>query len=220
MNGAKGTSSLLNLGFNRMWARALNCRDKDKLTHFAMQHDDITPAVGWADIMIDELERTGADVLSAVVPIKDDRGVTSTGIRNWMTNWTRRLTMTEVFALPETFSLADVQAAGIKSERAAAPGDEVLVVNTGLWVCRFTEPWIETFPGFRSRDEIIRLETGQYEAVCYPEDWLFSEWAARRGLKVFATRKIPLAHCGGGREFRNDSIWGTCTIDQGDAPMG
>lgn len=218
--------SLLNLAFNRCWANALNGRKEYGTTHFAMQHSDIIPIGGWCDVLIDEMDRNGADVCSAVVPIKDSRGLTSTGIRNGGTGDTRRLTMSEVFQLPETFTVEDLQEIGIHSAgREHSVKGDFLAINTGLWVCRFTEAWAEPpiFPGFMSCDQIRRMDDGRAEAVCLPEDWAFSEWAYNHGLKVCATRKAPLVHFDGPAskttsEYRNDHVWGEWQTDQGDLP--
>lgn len=207
--------SLLNWNFNWLWARALNGTVSEKYTHFAMQHDDIIPPEGWADVLIDELERTGADIISAVVPLKDTRGLTSTGVRDPETGNNRRLTMAELYQLPETFGLDDCLATGI----TAGPNPNLLIVNTGLWVCRFDRPWIQpgVFSGFQCADGIIRLGDGQCVAVCQPEDWVWSEWAHRTGLKVLATRRVPVAHLGnGGKEYRSDHVWGEWQTDHGD----
>jgi hypothetical protein len=202
--------SLLCLSFNRLWAMALNARAEHGVTHFAMCHDDVVPSPGWADVLIDELDRTGADVCSAVVPIKDPRGLTSTGIRNAGTGSTRRLTMREIFDLPETFGLRQVSGIG--------EGD-LLAVNTGLWVCRLDAPWVERFPGFAMTDAVRRVGD-RWEAGCVPEDWQFSEWLWRQGLKAAATRKVALAHVDDdGKEYRSDSVWGEWETDLGDTPL-
>lgn len=203
--------SLLTLNFNDLWCRALNTRkdDSDHWSHWALCHDDIVPAPLWVDTIIDEMEASGADICSAVVPIKDDRGLTSTGVRNVKTGANRRLTMTEVFELPETFGIKDID---------HGP-DEILIVNSGLMVVRFTERWIEppAFPGFVQLDSIIGYSDGTFAAATLSEDWCFSEWASRMGLNVIATRKTPLGHWDdAGKEYRNDSVWGRWTTDLGD----
>ena len=210
-----GSISLLNLNFNRFWANAYNRRETDKIGYFAMQHDDIKPQSGWADVLIDELERTGADMVSAVVPIKDPRGLTSTGIRNWLTGDIRRLTMRELPKLPETFDIDDCLC---RFNGLTYGGDEILIVNTGLWVCRFDREWVDRFPGFRCVDQVRVNPDGKREAVCLPEDWLFSEWLARQGAKVFATTKVPLLHLDGEKEYPNFGAWGEWETDKGDTP--
>ena len=153
-------------------------------------------------------------MVSAVVPIKDERGLTSTALRNATTGKTRRLTMTEVFALPETFDLADLKAAGLGTGHE--PESDLLAINTGLWVCRLDADWVERFPGFAMSDTVRRRADGAWEAAGISEDWQFSEWLWRHDLKAVATRKVPLAHVGLEREYRNDDIWGEWAMDQGD----
>ena len=215
MKLAASNNSLLCFSFNLLWSAAMNHRAAG-LTHFGMQHDDIIPPLEWVDILVDDLEASSADVISSVVPIKDDRGITSTGVRNWLTGEIRRLTMHEVFQFPETFTIEDVHAAGIKANPNGNPADEYLIVNTGLWVCRFDRPWAKKFPGFRTQDQVRIDADGRCEAVSLSEDWLFSEWAARNGLSVLATRKAALGHWQDGKEYRNDHPWGTCQTDPGE----
>lgn len=213
-------SSLLCLTFNKILAGALNRRATEGLTHFVMQHDDIVPGAGWADVLIGELDRTGFAVVSAVVPLKDPRGLTSTAVRNSATGKTRRLTMAEVAGLPDTFTLDDVRAAGIGS--GDDPADDLLAVNTGLWVCRLNDGWVDHFPGFSMTDGLMRDEkTGLVKAGCVPEDWQFSEWLWRRGFRVAATKKVQLGHLGHDErgepvEYRNDHVWGEWDTDRGD----
>ncbi len=69
-------ASLLALNFNTLWCRALNLRRKRRVDYFAMLHADIEPEEGWLDALVGELEAHSADVFSAVVPIKEDRGLT------------------------------------------------------------------------------------------------------------------------------------------------
>jgi hypothetical protein len=211
---ARTAGSLLNLSFNQLWAGALNSRT-DGVRFFAMCHDDIEVGAGWADVLFDEMQATGADVVSVAVPLKDARGLTSTAVHNQTTGEVRRLTLAELFTLPPTFDLADLVAAGI----ARGDGAETLLVNTGLWLCRFGD-WCDEFPGFRNMfDGVKRLPDGRFVASCLPEDWSFSVWAARAGLSVKVTRKVPLAHLGaGGVEYRNDRVWGEYATDPGDTP--
>jgi hypothetical protein len=196
--------SLLALVFNRLWCRALN-RRKDGITHFAMHHADIQAPAGWVDVLIEEMERVNAEVLSVVVPIKDRRGLTSTALQHPVTRKIRRLTMTEVQAAPDTFTNAGL----------GAPC-EVLLVNTGLWICRFDRPWAERVC-FHILDGITRGEDGLFQARAIPEDWNFSAWCAENELRVFATRKVKVEHHGMA-SYANDHAWGTYQTDEGDQP--
>jgi hypothetical protein len=195
--------SLLSLVFNRLWCRALNERSEQGYTHFAMHHSDIQAPVGWMDVLLEELEKHRADVLSAVVAIKDYRGLTSTGYRPDDLGPITRLTVKEVDRLPETFSIDDL----------GRPG-HWLMVNTGLWICRFTEPWIEKVC-FNVCDAIVEQD-GLFHPRCLPEDWNFSGFCARQGLKVMATRKLRVLHHGDSG-FPNNGTWGEWDTDRGDA---
>ena len=62
------------------WCTALNLRQELGLTWFAMLHSDVAPEAWWLDKLIAEAEKHQADLLSAVVPIKSDLGLTSTAI--------------------------------------------------------------------------------------------------------------------------------------------
>lgn len=171
-------TSLLPYTFNTLWAGFLGMRAEHGITHFAMIHDDIRPRQGWLDVLLAELESTGADVVSAVVPIKNVLGLTSTGVDTDPWN-PRRLTLHECWELPETFTDADA-------------GGELLL-NTGLWVCRFDRDWCEKVC-FRQTDRIVQLPSGEWAPQTQPEDWDFSRQVRALGGKLAATRKIVLEH--------------------------
>jgi hypothetical protein len=194
-------ASLLAYNFNRLWCDALNQRRERGLTHFAMHHADLAAPAGWLDTLIDEMQWSGADVLSVVVPIKDARGLTSTAVQHVESGALRRLTMHEIAELPETFDGAAV----------CKPG-EVLLVNTGLWVCDFTRPWVEE-AWFTIADRIVRRPDGTFQANVFSEDWNFSAWCQRRGLRVFATRIVPVKHFGAAG-FGNEAAWGEWSTDR------
>lgn len=195
--------SLLPFCFNRIWCDALNYKRACPVTHFAMIHDDVCPEPGWLDVLLDELDATGADMVSAVAPIKNGYGLTSTAVDVGGNPWVpRRLSMTEVFDLPETFGVDDVP---------WREPDSRLLVNTGLWVCRFDGGWPEQVC-FRQQDRIERQPNGDYVARTIPEDWDFSRQLQSHGLKVVATRKVGLYH--GRQEFHNRGPWGAWTTDE------
>lgn len=199
-------SSLLPHGFNRLWAQALNLRKERGLTHFAMLHTDIVPPVGWLWTLLQEQQAYGVDVLSCVVPLKDERGVTSTALYGGEGKL-QRLTMAEVMQLPVTFMATDAK--GLMARAC-------LLVNTGCWVCDFTQPWVEQM-SFRFQDAIVRQAEGVFEAQTFSEDWDFSLKCASRGVSVAATRVVPLAHMDGQTAYRNDHAWGTWQTDEGGA---
>lgn len=196
-------SSLLALNMNSLWCDALNRRHRgDPIDYHAMQHADVEPQDYWLDVLVAELEARDLDVLSCVVPIKDARGVTSTAVaradgNNWKVK--HRLTMAEAYRLPETFTSEDV----------GGP----LLVNTGLWVCRFDRDWVKKV-WFTINDRIAWDEAKQvYHPLNEPEDWYISRLFHELGLKVGATRKVQLAHRGP-VAFSNVRPWGTHEFDR------
>lgn len=207
------------LNFNRLWAEALNHSQWGTLeywghTYFAMSHGDIKAEDGWIDTLIDELERVDADVMSAVIPIKSEHGLTSTGIMDQPDGRTRRFTLKEIFELPETFSIKDT----IKPEA-------VLAINDGLFVCRWTGPWVKRFPGFSCDDAIVCDDGGIFRGHSFSEDWKWAQWLATENrwhfgdpLRIFATRRVLLWHSGK-IDFSNDEPWGTWDTDMEAAPL-
>jgi hypothetical protein len=175
-----------------------------------MLHNDVVPEPGWLDILLDEMAAHDADLMSAVIPIKDPIcGLTSTGIDSDNPfEVERRITMTELFELPETFTSVDC---GYGSDR--------LLVNTGCFVLDFTKDWRKfTNPDgtlklcFTSPDRIGRRADGQWECQHAPADWGFSRYLNSLGLKVMATRKVRVMHMGD-MGYANDHAWGDWTTD-------
>jgi hypothetical protein len=208
-------SSLLAMGFNRLLSIGL----ASGCEYFCMLHADVAPDAGWVDILIDELQAHQADVISAVVPIKNQMGLTSTALdlgddeHKWKC---RRLTMKEVFDLPETFSAKDTMLP-----------DRALLINTGCMLFNLSSPWLRNFPGFQVSDYIQPADcqecTGQtclkcgghgwrFEVRSESEDWAFGRWLHRQGLKAVATRKVTLRHFGTAF-FTNSVPWGKLDTD-------
>lgn len=203
-------TSLLANGFNSVWATAL----QGDYTHFAMLHADIRPEPYWVDTLLRELRSTGADLVSAVMPIKDERGLTSTAIGHPGTCWSpyRRLTMQEIMQLPATFTAAD-----------AGYPDMPLLVNTGCWLADLRNPkWKETDEEgqlkcyFTIRDRILKTENG-YICHTQPEDWFFSAKMHENGLRAVATRKVQAGHYSD-FAWPNYAPWGTWAVDEQTKP--
>lgn len=204
-------SSSFNAG-NIFIANALNAQEKGiNVTHLLMLHNDVVPEQGWIDILMEEIIRTGADVMSCVIPIKDLYGLSSTAIDSIDNPFEveRRLTMTEVFRLPETFD-----------QRDCGYPDRRLLVNTGCFVMDFTKPWRKLLNPdgtlkltFTSPDQIGRRKDGNWEAQHSPSDWGFSRYVQQHGGKVMATRKVKLLHMGD-MPYTNYSAWGDWETDQ------
>lgn len=209
-------ASLLDSNCCALWAQALNLsRAGQAPAYFAMLHADVQPPDFWLDTLIDELEARGLDVLSAVVPIKDQHGLTSTALGSSdladpEASWRCfcRVTMAELYQLPETFTAAD-----------CGHPDRPLLFNTGCFVCRFDEGWARHC-SFSSRTRIAwDEEAGRYLVEAEPEDWHFARDCHRQGLRIACTRKLLLSHRGH-TDFGNDRVWGDLDYDRQylDAP--
>jgi len=195
--------SLLAFVFNSLWCHALN--KKPRPDFFAMHHSDIQAEAGWLDKLIDIMESHQADIVSVVVPIKDARGLTSTGYMDAKEDITR-LTLKEIHQLPETFSQVPMLHGDYKPA--------TIMVNTGLILVDFRKPWVEEFH-FNIADGIKKNEYGRFFPCVLPEDWGMSAWAAKRNLKVFATRKVKAKHWGSAC-FSNHKPDGEWDHDEGD----
>ena len=184
--------SLLTRSFNTLWCRALNMNPRPD--YFAMMHDDVCPEPYWLDTLIDELEVNKADVVSAFIAIKDHTGETSTCFHKPAINTVDRISQKQADELPETFGEEHLPE-GVK-----------LLLNTGLWVCKFKDcklikdgdidvaPWTERF-SFGQSDNIVKGDEG-YQAFATTEDWEASMRWNNWGLKTMATRKIRIGHVG------------------------
>lgn len=199
------SGSLLACNFNQLWCLALNLSHRgERVDYFAMLHDDIHAEDFWLDKLIDELEDKHLDVLGVVVPIKDMRGITSLALHRDGDNWLplARLSMHDVYQLPETFTSDDVRAP--------------LLLNTGCWVAKWNQEWCRTVH-FEIRDRIVfNRAANRYQSQTEPEDWHFSRQLHEigsgptdglPGLRIGATRKIRLRHVGD-IEFTNEQPWG------------
>jgi hypothetical protein len=202
--------SLLAKTFNIAWATALQMQEQGEIDLFAMCHGDIMPDAGWLDVLRDEMAATGSHLVSVVSPIKDGRALTSCAVDLDDSRYhVRRLTLHEVHNdLPETFTTADLVAAGI-----TAP-DRPLLFNTGLWLADLSWPGFHaTVNGelrlkFAMRDRIVRWPDGRLCAETESEDWYFSRELAAAGGRYCVTSKVGLDHYGE-FAFGNRTAWGT-----------
>lgn len=196
-------TSVLTLCFNTLLCEALNARDNEGATHFAMLHNDVIPCRGWLDILMSEMQAGDFDMVSAVIPIKNSKGLTSTGIDTPGNPWSvRRLTMREVYDLPATFTASDVP---------FRQSDSPLLLNTGCWLMKLDQPWVDGLC-FRQQDCIAWSVCDQkYVAQSISEDWDFSRQLVSRGARLAATRKVMLQH--ERPEFNNTGPWGEWDVD-------
>lgn len=210
-------TSLLAGGCNNLWCDALNNRSYAQLKWFAMLHADVVPEDFWLDSLIGIAETNDADVVSAVVPIKDSQGVTSTaiGTRDPFRRYCR-LTMQQVNhpKMPRTFSIDTLKSlANDPDFSALAPAfspdfndTPYLLVNTGCFVCRLDRPW-STQVFFTIRDRIEQALGGAYVAAQEPEDWFFSRAVAAAGGRVLATSQVKVEHVGS-VGYKSNTVWG------------
>lgn len=188
--------------FNTLWATALTDKKHKGLTHFAMIHADIAPEPWWLDKMLAIMEKTGADVLSAIVPQKTTQGLTSTAFDletktgdDPFDHWKiQRLTMQQAFKEFEpTFTRPDI------------------LLNTGLMLVDMRKDWVREIV-FRFENDILEQPDGKLRPVEISEDWYFSREAKKRGAKLFATREVKVYHLGA-TAFPNHYAWGTVEVD-------
>lgn len=185
----ENAGSICTFNFNQLWAGALNLRKTEGVTHFLLWHADIRPlGKDWLDVMFEEMENNDADVLSAIIPIKDERGLTSTAfdLGEWRV---ARITQKQVHSnkFPDTWTA------------------ENLLLNTGLMLVDMRKPWVEKIC-FTINDKIV-FEKGQWKAYCEPEDWNFSRQCHKLDCRLFVTRKVITEHCGY-KAWRSDEVWG------------
>jgi hypothetical protein len=183
------STSVLTLTFNSLWAEALNSRGT--FDYFVMLHDDVEPAnAGWVDHLVSLFESDeirGKGVLSVMLPIKDDRGLTSTAVVDPTTRTMTRVTTTEANSPSHGAVLGTV------------------LPNTGLWICDFTKPWVEKIC-FTNRDRVFKCpESGQWVAQAYSEDWDFGMQCYALGVPVAVTSKVHCFHKG---EFKYPNFVG------------
>jgi len=183
----------LTANFNSLYINALNKLPRG-FTHFAMMHADIFPEAGWLDKLLEIMAREQADVVSAIVPIKDDQGLTSTALETDDFWRPRRLTLTEVYEeWAPTFSMPN------------------LLLNTGLMLVDIRKPWAKKVR-FHVEDKIEEITPGVFKAFFAPEDWNFSRDASKLGAKLVATREVMVEHIGP-MNYPNRHKWGTLKRD-------
>jgi hypothetical protein len=172
--------------FNVLFSQALCARDNGEATHFAMLHSDIEPEGFWLNILWAEMRRTGAVVMSGIVPIKDRTGRTSTAIGVIDDPWHAVRFIHVGEDTPETFTTADV----------CRPG-ELLLNNTGCMLIDIRHPFWDSFC-FRVVDRIDRKPDGNRLVTFRSEDWEMSRDIHAAGLPYASTWRVPCRHLGGG----------------------
>jgi len=179
----KYQSPLITLNRNQAWADALNLRGAGMVTHLLMIDADVCPVEeDWFDKLWKEFVRTGAKVMGAVVPIKDDSGETSTAV--WEDRWkARRYSLDEVAAKEPSWT------------------EGGLLVATGCLLVDVRGTWADQIR-FSIQDRIIKVG-GKREADFIPEDWGFCLYCHTLGIDVWATRVVKLVHWDGRTAYPN-----------------
>ena len=183
--------SLLPKSFNTPLCEAMDLRDAGEVTHFAMLHDDVWPDNGWITTLWREMRAHDADLISAVVPIKDApwwRSSTAIGLKSDPWPIPRFIRAQDQATLPETFG----------PEHVCGDG-EVLLVNTGCWLADITRPWWDEFVdagGFTFHTRTTRGKSNERITWIQPEDWIMSRFLQERGARVMATYAVPIRHFG------------------------
>ena len=205
--------------FNTLFAVALNRAARGEITHFAMLHADIAPMPGWLDVLLEECDRLDADLVSALVPLKDGRGITSSGLGRIGDPWGgafRRVAVRELAGLPETFDNADL-----------GYPQHPLLHNNGCWVCDlrkavFTSEEPALVEGryavclsamFAFPRRIVKYQ-GEYCVQGESEDWYFSRRLWELGAKTYLTQRVKLSHLDGGTAYPNYGDWGSELVDE------
>jgi hypothetical protein len=191
-------SSLLASAFNTLLNEALNKRDEGMADWLLLLHSDVVPmnTQFWIDELWRARQRSGADAISAVIPIKDSRGLTSTALETDNLYAPRRLTMREIEEQDETFT------------------DEKLLINTGMLLINLRAPWADNIC-FTIGDAMLLSPSGKRLTGVTPEDWTFSRHVKEQGGKVWATRAVKLNHVGR-FTYPNFGSWGSESLDPGD----
>lgn len=206
------SNSVLPHCFNILLCRAIN----DKADFFAMLHADVVPLqVGWVDKMLGLMETRRVDVISAVIPFKNNiEGLTSTGVSYGEGMPMRRLTMREVHSYyQKTFW---------KVPDHPIYGKGELLVNTGCMVIRLKKTrkyeGISDYSGnrgnfsfrFQTWNEV--LPTGEWYPNVITEDYLMTQDLRQRGARIEATIEVPLYHQN--KLWQNTKPWGIAETDK------
>lgn len=186
-------SSLLGLTFNTCWCECLRRYMKGQVSHFAMLHADAVPQGPWLDTLYKEKQFAGAQVISAVMAIKNGDRQTSTAVTRLDDEWEAdRLSLDDLENLPVTFSVEDLH---------LPPGHQLLV-NTGCMLVELGDWALQTDAAgklltyFTVRDQVIMGADKKFRICAFPEDWGFSQMAANTGCKVVATQAVIVDHVG------------------------
>lgn len=179
------TGSALTTNFNKLYCAALNER-KEGITHFCMLHEDVWPKTPlWLTKLVNLMNHKQADMLSAVIRLKDESGLTSTALEipdasQYNGFRGKKLTLDEIYEkYPATFT------------------DPLILLNTGLMLLDIRKPWADKV-WFEFKDSIAN-DKGFYFPVALSEDYGFSRMWRSHGGSLYATTEIEVTHNGNGK---------------------
>lgn len=197
--------------FNALWVEALNLSEAGECELFAMLHADSDPEPFWADVLVEEMERTGADWISVVSPIKDHRGLADVAIADPDDPWTclRRFTMRELVQLPETVDAAALGYPGA----CLLQGDGCMVADLRRPVFHQTDASGQAQVCFNFPTQVLRGPDGRWTRRRESEDWYFSRRLWEAGGRAVATRRVKMRHWGA-YGFKNWCAWGSYASDE------
>lgn len=157
----------------------------------AMLHADVAAEPGWLSTLNEEMQEHDADVISAVVPLKDGYEWTSTAVHTIQES-NRKLMLSECHEkLPKTFC---IDAPWLRSI-----GAHMLLINTGCMLMRLSEPWLRKWQGFQFISHINwDGNQGMGHQLCVSEDWAMSEQLAAivPVPRLMATTAVKVHHWG------------------------
>jgi hypothetical protein len=182
----KATSSFSSMTFNLAFAEMLQRRDAGRCDYFAMVHSDVAAEAGWLDRMLAEMHAADAGLISAVMPIKEPGGRTSTAIGVAGNRWVakRFLSLDDLAKLPPTFG----------PEHVCEPG-EVLLVNNGCMVARADLPCWDSWE-FNTYSRIVKRPDGGRHVEGRSEDYEMSHHIHDAGVRYVATYAVSVGHQG------------------------
>jgi hypothetical protein len=211
------TGSVIDSNCTKIWCDALN--NRDQVLYMAILHSDVTPEAWWVDKLIEQAELHGADFVSALVPVKNLRGVYSTAIsmpdgKHHFRRLTRKQAQHPDF--PTTFGVEEATDALERLPEplrvSNVPRGGFLFANTACMVCRVDRPWAEKVL-FCNEVTLERRNDGFMYPYNISEDWYFTRAVAQHGGRVMATRAVAVGHAGS-MEYTSDGDWGQDQDDE------
>jgi hypothetical protein len=179
-----------------------------------MIHSDIEPEPFWVDKMIAEADRHRADIMTAVVPIKNDKGLTSTALSHPSDDCRAFLRLTSAQVKHPSFPVTFDRDMAVNALRALpgdlrfdAPMPANLLCNTGCMVCRLGGAWCDPTKVYFDEVTTFQRINNQWTPLIRSEDWFFTAKAFQNGAKVMATTSMKINHHGI-TSYPNDKVWG------------